>query len=166
MAGRAGHEGWREPPGWKGPSGFSGAPARKHGLRGQKTPLVARRKALRIRLMRTHKDGCASRRATPSMFEGRKEKTGVPGASTNNTADDSCALARNTPWIILESPAHCQCIERQRSNCHLDGRHLSNIKRAADTVQSRGCTPPAKHARSHARRAYGSELRISPKDIT
>ena len=99
MAGCAGHEGWREPPGWKSPSGFSGAPARKHGLRGQKSRWwrAERRRAFE-KNARTKQYGRAAWRATPSIVRGAcppkprgrrrkgKREGGLPGAS-NNTGD-------------------------------------------------------------------------------
>jgi len=92
MAGRAGHERRREPPGWRSPKGFSDAPTRKHGLRGQKSRWwrAERRRAFE-KNARTKQYGRAAWRATPSIVRGAKREGGLPGAS-NNTGDDARLL--------------------------------------------------------------------------
>ena len=88
MAGRAGHERRREPPGWRSPKGFSDAPTRKHGLRGQKSRWwrAERRRAFE-KNARTKQYGRAAWRATPSIVSGgRKGKAACPGPQTIRAA--------------------------------------------------------------------------------
>ena len=58
---------------------------------------MARREAPRIserECGHIKNNGCATWRAIPSSLRGNKGKTGLPGASPNNTGDDACLFAR------------------------------------------------------------------------